>query len=406
MLQRLFIALFILFFSNLTVYSQNIFVPYRVGDKFGIANEKGEMKIKPAYDFVRVCDMNNYFTCYKTTGDSYTSSLIYKDKVIIKDQQYFSYYPYNDIVVAVSHTDIKTGSFYTFGNELSHIYNNKGERILPGDYEYVDVLTDFDPKNESNEVLIDAYDLDEKYSVYVFDKKLNKVKQQLLDKIEVDEIDANSVHWDKEMFIRTKAKGKNPILYTIKLTDKGYELTQEEIQPRSQRDDMFWGDDVAVPDFGEERMPAVASITQEEFMQQIDKRHDHDAFQKPDMLKFKSEKLDATYQCLIKQNGKTGLKLVREDNVILAAKYDEIYKSEFAGHNYTGYVMRNDGKYGLYIYPFGGPASIIEPVYTMMPWLEEFNYGKEGFHLISLYDEKGNLHHYANQQGKEYYRVK
>ncbi len=55
-----------LFLISIFGYSQTIFVPFKVGNLFGISDEKGNLKITPTFDYINISsDQNNYFLAYK-----------------------------------------------------------------------------------------------------------------------------------------------------------------------------------------------------------------------------------------------------------------------------------------------------------------------------------------------------
>lgn len=388
---------------QLAANAQNIFVPYRVGNLFGIADEHGKLKLNPVFDNVRLCDADNYFTGYKNTANGYSSSLVFRDKVILKDQAYFGYYPYNDIVVAVQKTDLETGSYYSFGNELSHVYNNKGQRILPGEYSYVEVYVDFDTKNESPLALIGVFDVAGKYSLVVYDKPKAKIVKELLTNISVEQIDTEMARWQKVMTVLSKSVKNRATQYTISFVSGGYTMTQEEVEFYSE-EDAYWDAPVAMPDF-DEAPRAPKPVATPATIQTVERRLNYKQFNAKDKLYFEAEKLNTEYFELISEGGKTGIKLVKDDKILVPAAYDALYRAEFAGIHYSGYIVLADGKYGVYINPMREETVVIPPTFAFMPWLERFDYGKEGFHLIALFDADGVFHHFANQDGEEYYRA-
>ena len=93
-MQRLKIVftILIIFILHGMIQGQSVSIPYRVGDKFGLADEKGKMIIQPDFDLIEPgYNSNQWFTAYTFKDGVALSSLIYKNRIIISNKKYKDY---------------------------------------------------------------------------------------------------------------------------------------------------------------------------------------------------------------------------------------------------------------------------------------------------------------------------
>ncbi len=404
MLHRLLITLFILLFVSTGSYSQNIYVPYRVGDKFGLANESGEIIVEPAYDNIRLCSTSGYFTGYKKTDENtFTSSLIYKDKVILEDQKYFSINSYDGIIIGQFLENTEVGPNRWKKLERSDVYNNEGKRILPDSYESTCIHSRLDPERKTNELLISVYPSYNKFSLFIFDINLNVIKKQLLDQIDAPYINFPFLEENSKLIISTHSEKLKGMVYVISPTEKGYELTVEDYSAHS------WsgaGSGTGTSD----GKPKSHRTNSSDVIKKIYRSRQSTAPERRDRIMFDTSTLESTNYSLMKSGTKIGIKR-RNPNLsyieVLPCKYDDLYMITYDSYLKfpTIIATRIGEKYGLFIGSENKVSpTIVDPIYSIIPYIEKLDYFRVGSHLIGIYDEKGVFHHFANMDGKEYYR--
>ena len=117
----------ILFFSFfIESFHAQIFVPYRVGDRFGISDENGKIAIKPVYDDIEILD-NQGFLAFTKNGDKYKKSYINRNKVILKDTDYDYFHEEFGYVIAEK---MKMEVYMGGNNKSTDIFTLDGKKYL------------------------------------------------------------------------------------------------------------------------------------------------------------------------------------------------------------------------------------------------------------------------------------
>lgn len=95
-MKKLLIVLLLICFNN--IYSQSVLVPYRVGDKFGFADLKGNMIIPAEYDYplLRQRYPKGFF-CADKKGKT---TVISDNKIIIQDSECSNFDNYKNKFIA------------------------------------------------------------------------------------------------------------------------------------------------------------------------------------------------------------------------------------------------------------------------------------------------------------------
>ncbi|MBN8566004.1 MAG: hypothetical protein J0M25_04605, partial [Flavobacteriales bacterium] len=125
-----------------------LFVPYKVKDKFGIANEKGDLIVAPQFDYISVYDTPNFFTCFTYEANKrYQTSLVVNDKIVLSNQPYFGYFNNQNIVFAAKEVGGKGSGYYSLRPEEIDLYTIKGKRITSESYIHASIFEDFDKEN-------------------------------------------------------------------------------------------------------------------------------------------------------------------------------------------------------------------------------------------------------------------
>lgn len=385
-------------------------VPFRIGDKFGLADTNGKMIIEPQFDILDVGSFSNnyYFVGYKLKDGIAWSSLIVKDKIIIKDQKYKFYYQYDDLFLAIEYKHDPSGNTNEKKNpEFYSLYNTNGKKISEETFRSLYVIEDIDPEKKLNEMLVGAIHLDKKESIFVYDKKSKKISKILIDKTSHLE---NNYNWENDYrdltaeFIYQDQNGK---VKKMKINNSGSSLkilSDEPATIEKNRDDYRGYDDVMVP--MEDRAPVPPAVTIDSIILDIRKVEIKRGFywlpKKVESINITNEKLKKESYYIVSKDGFVGLKLADKEKLIIPVIYHEIMKAESAGMHGT-HILRKDSLYGLFIYRYPEDI-IIEPVFDKIPLLAEMNYFKKHEPLLKLYNEDGTFFCYADEHGKLFYK--
>lgn len=408
--KRSILFIFIIFYA-IVCQSQEIFVPYRIGDKFGISNEKGKIILKPSFDILEpgYGDVP-YFIGYNFKDEKVSSSFIYNNKILIADKPYRSYHIQGNLIVAISYTIIGNPKYSREYKSNYDLYDLKGKKILDGAYENIFIIDKLDHDVTSDEVLIATIDKNERNSLFIYNIKRNKFIKTLFENSQHFDVKYNSEVdlSDKSITITHKNVDGQfeqinivPEKKALKVTDLGIvPIKKENSQASNVFGSLGYGEDM-VPRM-QERMEtkfvpekATDSIISELTKVGI-KRSYYFSDNKIEEMSTTSIHLKLANRFLIKRNGLVGM-FDYDHKTILPIQYDEILGADF-----NGYILKKDGKYGLFIYRHP-ESKIIEPIFDMFPLLYETNVLNKGFLLIKLYDSDGKFFCYVNESGMLYY---
>lgn len=413
-MKKIFFVLAIL--TTVTIYSQEFYIPYRVGDKFGISDEKGNIKLKPQFDILEyVYNQTDLLVGYNFVGNEVLSSVIHKNKIIIKDKRYKSYYWEDGLLKAIEYTNPNYNPPFIRGTEeigeLNMLYTLNGKQIFAEPLPYIGAFTHWDGIEKMEDLLIYTSDENKKSSSYLFNKKSGKITKTYYS--DVEEIDFNGDYASSlgQIWIIYKAKdgeGKKIIFSKIGNTIKS-EVEDYIIEKKSDYSDWDYINDMAVPMIGDpfrESPNNIKPINGEiiETIRKVEKKLDYYwKAKKVDEIKFGTHKLDKSYRYVVKENGKYGYKDNKKDTLLIPVKYDEILSGDAGGVFGFAFIMRNENKYILH---FWNKPIIEQPIFDYLPLLEKKDFVKKDFHLIRLYDKDNKFFCYANQDGKLYYSEK
>lgn len=417
MIMKRIVLLLLSFIALNPIYSQESSVPFRVGNKFGVSDLKGKMLIPAEYDIVEPEKYGDYryLTAYTLNGGKVLSTLIYKNKIILKNQAYASYYFSNGLIKASEYTVLRRSEYHSDKNfrETVHLYDLKGNRVLPLDYKSIAIIDEMQEDKKLDVVLLYTMDVDANNSIYLYDKKLKKITKTFIDHARSLEMNFN---WDDNytdrsittIYLDKNGAGKK---MTLGLKDKSIAiLSEESINYRAvkqqQQDRYGFGDVNAIPEGpGLPPAPAINS-SEEEIITTARKIAQKRGFyylpKQIEELKISQEKLNKNEQYIISKQGKQGLFIVYNKALIVPVAYDEIIFADFEGRN-GGYILRNGDRYGAFLYDHP-KHKIVAPVFEQMPLLVDYNYFGEKAPLFKLYDKEGKLFCYANEHGKLFYK--
>ncbi len=400
------ILLIFVFFYSLICQSQDIFVPYRVGDKFGISNEKGKIILKPSFDILEpgYGDIP-YFIGYNFKDNKVLSSFVYNNKVLLADQPYNSYHLEGNLLIAISYTVYGNPKYSSKFDSSYHLYDLKGKRIIDGENERIFIIDEFEDKKSCEEVLIIATDRKDKNSLYIYNNKLKKLIKTIFEKSDYFDITYNSEYDYADKSITISYDNDNGVAKKINILQdkkvlKVVDLGTITIKKESYNDSNWNGDMVPSMEITSENED-IPKFSTDSILKTIKKVAVKSSFyfvdKKIEEIVTTTKSLDTSNDYLIVRNGLIGMQ-DKDGKDIIPIAYDEIFASEF-----NGWILKKDNKYGLYIYRHPD-AKIIEPVFDMMPLLYATNVLNEGFLIIKLYDSEGKFFCYARENGMLYYR--
>ncbi|MGV9004855.1 hypothetical protein [Flavobacterium sp.] len=409
-----FLLLLLLPVLVFTSFAQQIGVPYRIGAKFGVGTTGGKMIIPAEYDILQPETYNDYryFIGYKLVDKGNLSTLIYKNKIVLKDQNYSSYYINNELVKAIEYKLLNKPNRYDTNRheEMVHLYDLKGKKIFQTDFKSISVIDDIDDTKKITAVLIYTLDANDFESLYMYDTKQKKITKIFIENAKP--INANFNYTDdyRDRTITNIYKDKNGVGKEMILELKNNVIvvkseTDINFKAENQRniDSDRYSDVMAIPD---EKPKIIINSEEEKKILTVRKVERKGGFyylpKKIEELKITNIKLKEEEQFVVSKKNKQGLFTVYNKTYVIPVTYDEIIYADFEGRN-SGYILRNEDKYGLFIYSHNDNRTIV-PIFDKIPLLENFNYFGEKIPLIKLYDEYGKLFCYADETGKLFYK--
>lgn len=397
------------------VFAQNQSVPYRVGNKFGVGTTDGKMIISADYDIMQPESYNDYkyYVAYKLAASGNLSTLIYKDKIIFKDQKYNSYYINNELIKAIRYKVVTKSIRYDNDNfkETEHLYDLKGKKLFEGDFKSIAVIDDIDEERKVAAVLIYTHDLNNIESLYLYDTKLKKITKTFIDNAKSIDVDFNYSYNYRDRSIMNMYLDKNGIgrKMIIELKDNAIVMRSDEPfdikkEQRNPREGGGWGDPtIAMEDV---RPPINLNSKEESKLLTARKIEEKRGFyylqKKVEELSINTINLKETDRFIVSKNNKQGLYTVYNQTYLIPIEYDEIIFADFDGRN-GGYILRDGDKYGAFIY-FTKENKIVKPIFEKMPLPVDVNYFGDAKPLFKLYGEDGKLFCYGDEFGKLFYK--
>jgi hypothetical protein len=405
----------LLLITIINSYCQQIGIPYRVGNKFGVADTNGKIIIPAIYDIVEPETYNdyNYFVAYRFEENAILSSLIYKNKVLINDKNYSNYYINNGLIKAKAYKLLKEPSYFAKDDhsEIEHLFDLKGNKIFQGDFKSIAIVDDIDDTNKINVFLIYTHDMNDFESLYLFDKKANKITKTFIEKakpirVNYDYSDDYRNRTITNIYIDKKGVGKKMVLKIQNNTIVVGSETSINFPDEKNRMESRDYNDIMIEAPQEERPKIPLNSAEEKMILTVRKLERKRGFyylpKKIEELRIVNFNLRKDEQFIVSKNNKQGLYSVYYNTYTVPIQYDEILFADFEGRN-GGYILRNDAKYGIFIYDHPN-HKVIEPIFDMMPLLVNYNYFGEKKPLFKLYDEEGKLFCYANEKGVLFYK--
>ena len=399
--------------THFSFFGQNTSVPYRVGNLFGLQDSKQKMVIKPQFDIIEVVNFGTlFYVGYNLNNGNPISSVLFEDKVILKDKPYRDYNIENELIIATKYIIRSNAYSYTNSEKnytsIVHLYDKKGNPIIEEDCKYIDILSNTDAIKTSNEVLIHFKDHNDKYSAVLYNKKLKKITTYYIDKSDYLDIKFNENYdfRDKSItyiFRDTDGKGKKLILLPESTGIKT--LLKEDIAIAPKKENEYDHDYTAVAegDYYQRNKTITKNDSIILSYNKVEMFREYFYYPKKiEKVKFQYEKNDGTWAYIIKRNDKLGLKSAIDNTLKIPAEYDEILRAEIGGPN-SCFLLKKNGKYGAKV--FGMKKNIaIEPVFDTVFLIEAKDYFGEDNPLLKVYDKEGNFFCYAKKDGTLFYR--
>lgn len=396
-------------FSFITTFSQYNSVPFRVGNLFGISDAKGKIILKPQFDIIEVSSYDIlYFTGFNLNGNKITSSLIYNNKIILNNKDYNSYYCENELFQATKY--IVNARVSNFSDDkvknLVHLYDKSGKAIIAEDCNFIGILENSDEKKISNEVLIYYQTTNEKNSLFLYNKKLKKITNYYFQNSNFLEIDTNSSndYRDKSItftYVDQNNKGKK---LTVLQESKGVKKIKEidfEIKKNNEYERDYFND-VAVPegDYYKKKPIVTSNDSIIDVMGKVEiAREFYYDPKKIEQIKVVPQKLSLDWSHIIKKNDKVGLRLTKDNKIIIPIAYDEILSTELSGLN-SCYLVKQNNKYGAQIYAYNEKNRFeIAPIFKDKFLIADLDYFGNKNPLLKIYDENGLFYCYAKKDG-------
>lgn len=406
--------LIVLLFGILQSFAQKQSVPYRIGNKFGVATTDGKMIVNADYDIMspELYNGSRYYVGYKLLETGNLSTLIYKDKIILKDLKYNDYYINNELITAIQYKVITKSTRYNDDSfkETEHLYDLKGKKLFEGNFKSIAVRNDIDENKKTPFLLIYTHDLNDFESLYLYDTNAKKITKTFIENAKP--IDVNFNYDDNyrdrsitNLYVDKNGVGKKMIL---ELKDNSILVKSDEIvnyraeiKRNNDRSSGFY--DVAIP--YETPIINLNSIEEKKILtvRKLERKRGFYYLQKQiEELKITSFNLKENEQFIVSKDNKQGLFTVYNKTYTIPIAYDEIIFADFESRS-GGYILREGDKYGALIY-FNRDSKIIKPVFDKIPLPVDINYFGEAKPLFKLYDEDGKLFCYADEFGKLFYK--
>jgi hypothetical protein len=398
-----FLKIFSLFLFTIFnfCYSQ-ITVPYRVGDKFGISDENGNIVIKPGFDDIEIIE-NGKFLAFTKYGDDFKKSYISNSNVILKDTDYDYFQEDFGFVRAEKQ---KHEVMFGESGRLTDVYSLSGKNIFDKTFNYVVFVEKQETPALKKEILMLTKDKKGYFSLVLVNKKTALIVKTFFENAILADTDYEKfpTQFGVKYVIARESEMR---LLTINFKDGKILTSKSEIledgrknydAERSSRSSMY-SDAVKIP-YEEEipkEIPNTVNVIKEA---QIHKRYwDPNTYGK---LVFEDKKLTPEYSVMKKQNEKWGYFGVRSNTWIIPPIYDEIFYENSSCVFCEAFVVRTGNKF-QFLEKENGKNDFLSPSFELYPHLVRKNFGRDSFYLFKLYNADGKFICYGDSKGKVYY---
>jgi len=161
-----------------------VLVPYRVGNVYGLSNEKGKMVISPKYAHIEPIGVGVFKFVSANASKNSTGSkqqLNGKTGVIMGTKELISNSSHNHFTYIEQ--GIIVGSENSYSSQNSNFYNLSGEKLLAENVPNFKLIVSPNAKPRDCKIAILAKHHDYGVSIYIFDAKKQKLLAPLLDHV-------------------------------------------------------------------------------------------------------------------------------------------------------------------------------------------------------------------------------
>ena len=395
--------------------SAQVYIPYRVGDKFGISDENGKLLVPAKFDKITIGN-NNDFIGYNFEENAVKTSYILKDKVIITNSDFTDFRFDQPFIVGIKVNDPDNFRFFNDqrSEQTQQLFNEKGEKLLNGIYNTIAALEDDAKPSNNDEVLLLLYSTTTKYSVILYSKKKKSIIKTYIENSRDVDLDYKNFPQSLIVTYFSQNLSENKLSLTFQdgkiiseKVEKVERLTnnsQNVMLGTSNSSSFSPPPPPSFPRGGNqsenkpEILPenAVAEVKYAENFPYTTKQRD------VDILSIKIKKLDPKFAYLKRENNKVGYFLVDKNIYSVPTKYDEIYLTEGHGVFQSAMILKSDNKYEIVV-TSNRKEEFKTAKFEMFPLFDKRDYGKPGFQLIKLFDKDNKFFCYASKEGKLYY---
>ncbi len=396
------IILFFLIFNFIKLYSQEIYVPYLKKGKYGIYNQASEKLWEPIFDKINISYKPYTFVGLKIgKNESLTSSLLFKNKYILKDKSYFDYRIYGTLVVAVDTISLNTIKYHNrFDNEKAHIYNIDGKLLFNHFFSKIHILGNYGNGKEKdiNTTIIWAIDLENPRlsSLFLYDLSQKKVTKTLLYKVKNLKLqEYDRMNWTYYGIPMTYRENETKVSIKIDIIDNEFKIISKTVESYNEKSEIPFYDSEDVPFSDKPIIDTKKKYISEEYINEVYLIDYHKYLMDKNYLKFKSISNKKRFRLFINKE-KFGLIDSVNDSIRLDAEYDEIYKLS----NLNLFVVKKDNLYGLY-FPY--QELFIAPKFQFFPYLIRTDYQHKGNKLLGFFTKDTHeFQYYGTIDGKLY----
>lgn len=403
--------------------AQKFYIPYRTGELFGLVDNSGKTVVEPQFAVMELNYGNDdFWQGYKYKNGNAFSTLIYKGKIILENQEYGDYHINREFIKAGKYVLTPNNTKYEWEDDFYTRYNlftYSGKKLFAEDqtdiwesfYEFEKISAEMD------DLLIGSFDTNERFTLQLYNKKSQVFARAILSKVKFEKIFSAADRAVSIIYNTNDGKRKQIDIQQDKKTfkvisDKEIEPLQDEYGKQLGMENRVWGGEAVPPQPRpkEEYSPQEGETISKSIREAKYKGRKYFLPKKNSELYFTEKRFDGRdyYHFSVFKDGKQGLKLYNRGEIteVLPAIYDEIFWGDWDNW-LQGYVMKTGDKYALIVRnakPGGQiPDISTEAVFVLFPMVVRMNYGQEGFVLIKLFNEKGSFVCYADQTGKKYY---
>ncbi len=199
--------LFLLLISSLTAFGQDIYVPYKIGNKYAISDYNGALKTEAVYDSLAID--NDQYSILKFKRDT-LAGLVYELKEVVIANDYIDY----QLTAHYIRAKHKTNRSILYNN----LFNLSGKKMLSDKYYYVEIF-EYCDDCVYHIVKAQYYELGvEKYDLYIYNSK-----EQDLESVFIGNADEISVSYLSDF--------KNKIIQVT----KAYKISYYEIDTNQDK---------------------------------------------------------------------------------------------------------------------------------------------------------------------------